>query len=129
VNSTSGNTRWRRGGVRKSWRRVALMNRSRPDGRDRIRWVEGDGAVHEPERYTPLPRHRAGGRFHGGGLPGRLHPGRHQRPRQDQSASFTFTAANAGTYRIACLVPGREDAGMWDVLEVVASGTPAIATG
>lgn len=43
------------------------------------------------------------------------------------TATFTFTPTKAGTYRIACLVPGHEQLGMWDTLKVVASGTPAIS--
>ena len=34
------------------------------------------------------------------------------------SASFSFRASRRGTYRLACLVPGHEDARMWDVLDV-----------
>jgi sulfocyanin len=43
-----------------------------------------------------------------------------------QSASFTFTAAKAGRYRVACLVPGHETLGMWDNFVVAASGTPSL---
>jgi sulfocyanin len=47
---------------------------------------------------------------------------------QGQSASFTFTPDQTGTYRIACLVPGHEDAGMWDTLVVASGGSPSITT-
>lgn len=40
------------------------------------------------------------------------------------SARFSFRAARPGVYRLACLVPGHEDGGMWDVLEVARSGRP-----
>jgi uncharacterized cupredoxin-like copper-binding protein len=43
------------------------------------------------------------------------------------SATFTFVPTKVGRYRINCLVPGHEAAGMWDTLMVVASGTPAIS--
>jgi len=43
-----------------------------------------------------------------------------------QSATFTFVASKAGSYRFACLVPGHEDARMWDVLEVTKGGKPSI---
>jgi sulfocyanin len=43
------------------------------------------------------------------------------------TATFTFTPNKAGTYRIACLVPGHEALGMWDTLKVVSSGNPAIS--
>ena len=47
-----------------------------------------------------------------------------------QSASFTFTAGAVGTYRIDCLVPGHDPAGMWNSFDVVGSGTPSVtATG
>ena len=42
-------------------------------------------------------------------------------------ASFAFTAARTGTFRIACLVPGHEQARMWDVLVVARGGRPSIS--
>jgi sulfocyanin SoxE-like protein len=42
-------------------------------------------------------------------------------------ATFSFTASRTGTFRIACLVAGHEQARMFDVLEVVRGGTPAIS--
>ena len=33
-------------------------------------------------------------------------------------ASFSFRASRRGTYRLACLVPGHEEARMWDVLDI-----------
>jgi hypothetical protein len=42
-------------------------------------------------------------------------------------ASFSFTAARTGTFRIACLVPGHEQARMWDVLVVARGGQPSIS--
>jgi Sulfocyanin (SoxE) domain len=47
--------------------------------------------------------------------------------RSGQTAPFTFTASHAGTYRIACLVPGHEEARMWDVLVVGAVKRPSIS--
>jgi Sulfocyanin (SoxE) domain len=46
-----------------------------------------------------------------------------------QSASFVFTPATTGSYRIASLVRGSEASGMWADLEVIASGQPSIAAG
>jgi uncharacterized cupredoxin-like copper-binding protein len=43
-----------------------------------------------------------------------------------QSTSFSFKAGKAGTYRIACLVPGHETLGMWDGFVVSSSGQPSI---
>jgi len=41
-------------------------------------------------------------------------------------ARFHFVASAAGSYRIACLVPGHEAAGMWAALTVTAGGLPTI---
>ena len=35
-----------------------------------------------------------------------------------KQATFSFLASRRGTYRLACLVPGHEEARMWDVLDV-----------
>jgi hypothetical protein len=45
-----------------------------------------------------------------------------------KTARFTFTASRSGTYRIACLVPGHEEARMWDVLVVGGVKRPTIQT-
>jgi FtsP/CotA-like multicopper oxidase with cupredoxin domain len=42
------------------------------------------------------------------------------------AATFSFAATKAGTYRIACLVPGHEQEGMWDVLDVTRTRRPAV---
>ena len=42
------------------------------------------------------------------------------------SATFTFTPATPGSYRIASLVDGHEASGMWLDLEVVTSGRPTL---
>jgi hypothetical protein len=42
-------------------------------------------------------------------------------------ATFSFVAGRTGTFRIACLVPGHEQARMWDVLEVARGGQPSIS--
>ncbi|MGH2971578.1 MAG: sulfocyanin-like copper-binding protein [Gaiellaceae bacterium] len=44
-----------------------------------------------------------------------------------QSASFSFVATRTGTYRLASLVAGHEQARMWDVLEVTRGGQPSIS--
>jgi Sulfocyanin (SoxE) domain len=46
-----------------------------------------------------------------------------------QSASFVFTPAKTGSYRIASLVGGHEASGMWADLEVTSAGHPTIAAG
>lgn len=43
-----------------------------------------------------------------------------------RSATFSFRASRTGSFRIACLVPGHEQARMWDVLEVSRGGRPSI---
>jgi hypothetical protein len=45
-----------------------------------------------------------------------------------RTARFTFVASRAGSYRIACLVPGNEEARMWDVLEVGGVKRPSVST-
>ena len=42
-------------------------------------------------------------------------------------ATFSFRASRPGTYRIACLVPGHEQARMWDVLDVKRVARPTIS--
>jgi uncharacterized cupredoxin-like copper-binding protein len=42
------------------------------------------------------------------------------------AARFTFRASRKGVYRFACLVPGHEDARMWDVLKVTRGGKPSV---
>ena len=59
----------------------------------------------DPAWTTPDPRHG-------------LAPG--------ESASFSFTPATPGVYRIASLVPGSEASGMWLELRVVEGGTPSL---
>jgi len=39
---------------------------------------------------------------------------------------FSFRASRLGTYRIACLVPGHEEARMWDVLVVGGVRRPSL---
>ncbi|HLX20143.1 MAG TPA: sulfocyanin-like copper-binding protein [Gaiellaceae bacterium] len=43
------------------------------------------------------------------------------------TAKFSFIATRAGSYRFACLVPGHEEARMWDVLEITPGGKPSIS--
>jgi hypothetical protein len=42
------------------------------------------------------------------------------------TARFTFRASRKGVYRFACLVPGHEDARMWDVLKITRGGKPSV---
>ena len=42
------------------------------------------------------------------------------------TARFTFRAARTGVFRLACLVPGHEDARMWDVLKITRGGRPSV---
>jgi len=41
-------------------------------------------------------------------------------------ATFSFVASRAGSYRLASLVPGDEEARLWDVLEVTRRGAPSV---
>lgn len=45
-----------------------------------------------------------------------------------QSANFAFTVRTVGSYRVASLVPGHRDRGMWERFEVVPGGTPSVST-
>jgi Sulfocyanin (SoxE) domain len=42
-------------------------------------------------------------------------------------ATFSFRATRIGSFRIACLVPGHEQARMWDVLDVKRVRRPSIS--
>ncbi|HJQ50094.1 MAG TPA: sulfocyanin-like copper-binding protein [Gaiellaceae bacterium] len=42
------------------------------------------------------------------------------------TARFTFRASRTGVFRFACLVPGHEDARMWDVLKITRGGRPSV---
>jgi hypothetical protein len=53
-------------------------------------------------------------------LVGGLQPG--------DSESFTFTPDRTGQFRIACLVRGYEEHGMWDYFDVISTGDPLIAS-
>jgi Sulfocyanin (SoxE) domain len=46
--------------------------------------------------------------------------------RHGEVATFSFMATRRGTFRLACLVPGHEEARMWDVLDVARGGRPSI---
>ena len=43
------------------------------------------------------------------------------------TTTFTFLASRTGSYRFACLVPGHEEARMYDVLSVTNGGKPGIS--
>ena len=43
------------------------------------------------------------------------------------STKLSFVASRVGTYRLACLVPGHEEARMYDVLDVTRGGTAHIS--
>lgn len=42
------------------------------------------------------------------------------------TTTFSFVASRRGSYRLACLVPGHERAGMWDVLDVTSASVPSV---
>ena len=42
-------------------------------------------------------------------------------------STFSFRATHPGSFRIACLVPGHEQAREWDVLDVVRARRPSIS--
>lgn len=45
---------------------------------------------------------------------------------QGQTARFTFRPSRTGVFRFASLVPGDEDARMWDVLKIRRGGKPSV---
>lgn len=59
-------------------------------------------------------------------FPGASTPDPRDGTQPNGQAHFTFIASKVGHYRIACLVIGHEDAGMWATFTVTASGTPSI---
>ncbi len=60
-------------------------------------------------------------------FPGATSPSRLEGLAPGARATFSFVASRAGTFRIACLVPGHEQARMWDVLDVVHARAPSIS--
>jgi plastocyanin len=42
-----------------------------------------------------------------------------------QTATFNFAASQVGSYRLACLMPGHEAAGMWETFTVASGGVPS----
>jgi hypothetical protein len=59
-------------------------------------------------------------------FPGAASRGPHYGLPPRHAAAFSFLATRTGTYRIVCLVPGHEQAGMWDVLDVTHRRLPAV---
>ncbi len=43
-----------------------------------------------------------------------------------RQATFSFVASRSGVYRIVCLIPGYERAGMWDVFQVGSARLPSV---
>ena len=75
--------------------------------------INHSAAVVTPTGTTPV--------FAGASIPNPtvgIPPGAH--------ATFSFVASQVGDYRIACLVPGHEDLGMWATFDVTAAGLPTI---
>jgi Sulfocyanin (SoxE) domain len=77
------------------------------DGRHSCAVVGGPNATHPAlaRAATPDPLH---GLAHG------------------QSASFSFFTKEPALYRIGSLVPGQQQSGMWDVLQITRSGLPRV---
>ena len=59
-------------------------------------------------------------------FPGAETPSPMQGTPPGQTATFTFTASHAGSYRLACLMPGHEAAGMWETITVASGGLPRV---
>jgi len=59
-------------------------------------------------------------------FPGAASPGPQYGLAPRHKAAFSFLPTKIGTYRIVCLVPGHEQEGMWDVLDVTHDRTPTV---
>jgi Sulfocyanin (SoxE) domain len=59
-------------------------------------------------------------------FPGASTPNPTQGMQRGRKASFSFVASRVGSFRFASVVPGHEEARMWDVLEITRGGKPAI---
>lgn len=59
-------------------------------------------------------------------FPGAESPSPMQGTAPGATAIFTFSASQAGGYRMACLMPGHEAAGMWESLTVSTGGLPTV---
>jgi hypothetical protein len=59
-------------------------------------------------------------------FPGAASPDLHDGLPPRHQAAFSFLATRIGSFRIACLVPAHEQAGMWDVLDVTHDRAPAV---
>jgi hypothetical protein len=93
--------------VPRGWRIVVRCSNTVSRGRHSCAIVKGTEATAPsfPGASSPDPQ---------AGLP----PGR--------TASFSFRATRPGSYRIACLLPEHERAGMWDVLEIGSARLPSV---
>lgn len=69
--------------------------------------VQGAGSMRPSFRGSSTPQPRVG--LEAGG-----------------TARFGFLASRTGVFRFACLVPGHEDARMWDVLKITRGGKPRV---
>ena len=59
-------------------------------------------------------------------FPGATSPDPHVGLPPGHAAKFSFVAARAGAYRIACLIPYHETMGMWDGFAVSSSRRPSV---
>jgi hypothetical protein len=59
-------------------------------------------------------------------FPGAETPSPMQGTAPGETATFTFSASQAGSYRLACLMPGHEAAGMWEAFTVSSGGIPSV---
>jgi FtsP/CotA-like multicopper oxidase with cupredoxin domain len=59
-------------------------------------------------------------------FPGASSPGPQAGVPPGHTATFSFSAAKEGSYRIACLVSSHEQAGMWDAFDVTHGRLPAV---
>jgi FtsP/CotA-like multicopper oxidase with cupredoxin domain len=92
--------------VPRGWR-VRVVCENRGSLRHSCAVVQGAGSTRPAFRGAATPQPRVG-----------LESG--------ATARFAFRASRTGVYRFACLVPGHEDARMWDVLKITRGGRPSV---
>jgi hypothetical protein len=92
--------------VPRAWR-VRVVCENRGSLRHSCAVVQGAGSTRPAFRGAATPQPRVG-----------LESG--------ATARFAFRASRTGVYRFACLVPGHEDARMWDVLKITRGGRPSV---
>ena len=115
-------------GLQRRLRRIQLQRvRQRPSSRGGSAPLARERALHEQlVEHAPLVRNRARREREKTRVLGAESPAAQNGLPPRNAVAFSFLATRLGTYRIACLVPAHEQAGMWDVLDVTRDRLPAV---